>query len=673
MSSDFSTKNLQIECPYLDYLCLSFTHWSFLHIINLKKSFYAHSFSGEIFTQINFERMFFMCGIAGWLNFERDISDNEKIFNAMSDTIIRRGPDAGGAFISKNAALIHRRLAVVDLEGGAQPMYKTHNGREYIIVYNGEIYNSDELRHELTDSGIAFKTHSDTEAVLSSYIIWGNKCPEHLNGIFAFAIYDKYRRELFCARDRAGVKPFFYHLGNDGLIFGSEISTLLAHPSVPHTVDSKGIGEIFLIGPGRTPGRSAFSSISELKPGECAVYNKSGLKKQFYWKLSAAEHTDNADETAEKIRFLLTDSIKRQLVSDVPLCCFLSGGLDSSIISSVAAGEYRQSGMNLTTYSVDYVDNDKYFKANAFQPNSDDHYIDIMSNDIKSSHKKVVLDNNDVADALYPATLARSLPGMAEVDSSLLLFCREVKKTHTVAVSGECADEIFGGYPWYSNPDVLFSDDFPWSGNTQTKSKLISEKFLNFDPTEFVYQRYLETVRSAPKTGSESKIDSRIKEVTMLNLKWFMQTLLDRKDRMSMYSGLEVRVPFCDHRIMEYAYNIPWEIKALHGREKGLLRKAFEGILPDEIIKRKKSPYPKSHNPVYINNVIEKVITVLNDNSAPIWEIANRNFVKEILDTQGSAFSRPWYGQLMNFPQIMAYIYSINVWLKSFVVDIKNS
>ena len=476
-----------------------------------------------------------MCGIAGWLNFNSDISNNEKIFNAMSDTLVRRGPDSGGAYISKNVALIHRRLAVVDLEGGAQPMYKTYNEREYIIVYNGELYNSDDLRTELSEYGISFNSHSDTEVVLSSYIIWGDKCPEHLNGIFALAIYDKHRRRLFCARDRAGVKPFFYHMGNDGFIFGSEISTLLSHPSVPHTIDSNGIGEIFLIGPGRTPGHSAFSAIAELKPGEYAVYDESGFKKQAYWELKAAEHTDTPEETAEHIRFLLTDSIKRQLVSDVPLCCFLSGGLDSSIISSVAASEYQKSNHTLTTYSVDYVDNEKYFKANVFQPNSDDHYIDIMSKSIGSRHNKVILDNIDVADALYSATLARSLPGMAEVDSSLLLFCREVKKTHTVAVSGECADEIFGGYPWYSNPDVLFADDFPWSGNTETKSKLIGKKFLTFDPTEFVYQRYLETVKAAPKTGTESAIDSRIKEVTMLNLKWFMQTLLDRKDRMSMY------------------------------------------------------------------------------------------------------------------------------------------
>ena len=386
--------------------------------------------------------------------------------------------------------------------------------------------------------------------------------------------------------------------------------------------------------------------------------------------MSAFEHTDTAEETAEKIRSLVTDSIRRQLVSDVPLCCFLSGGLDSSIISSVASGEYKSDGKVLSTYSVDYVDNAKYFKANVFQPNSDDHYINIMCSDIGTKHTKVILDNNTVADALNAATLARDLPGMAEVDSSLLLFCREVKKTHTVAISGECADEIFGGYPWYSNPEVLFVPDFPWSGNTVTKSKLISRKLLNFDPTDFVYQKYIDTVNSAPKTGTESDIDRRIKEVTMLNLKWFMQTLLDRKDRMSMYSGLEVRVPFCDHRIMEYTYNIPWEIKAYQGREKGLLRRAFEGFLPDEIVHRKKSPYPKSHHPEYIANVTGKARKIIDNPSAPIWEIADRGFARELLETEGAAFSRPWYGQLMNFPQIMAYLYTVNVWLEYYNVNI---
>ncbi len=611
-----------------------------------------------------------MCGIAGWVDFKKDISNNSRIFDAMSETLERRGPDDAGAYISRNAVLLHRRLAVVDIENGKQPMYKSYAKNEYITVYNGELYNTEDIRAELSELGHKFTGHSDTEVLLTAYIEWKEKCVDKLNGIFAFAVFDKKKQSLFAARDRAGVKPFFFHKYDGGLIFGSEIKTLLAHPDVKPRVNRLGLGEIFLIGPGRTPGASAFEEINELKPGECLTFDKNEFKIKKYWTLKAAEHTDSFEETAEKIRLLLKDSIKRQLVSDVPLCCFLSGGLDSSIISATAAEKYREEGEVLTTYSVDYTDNAKYFKANSFQPNSDDYYIDIMKDAIGSRHRKVILDNDDVASALYDATLARDLPGMADVDSSLLLFCREVKKTHTVAVSGECADEIFGGYPWYLNPDVLFADDFPWSGNTNLKAKLISKELLNFDPVDYVYGRYLDTIKAAPKTGEESPIDSRIKEVTMLNLNWFMQTLLDRKDRMSMYSGLEVRVPFCDHRIIEYAYNIPWEIKAYKGREKGLLRKAFEELLPDEIIKRKKSPYPKSHHPRYIERVRQNVKELLNTPSAPIWEIANKETVKNLLETEAAEYTRPWYGQLMNFPQIMAYIYAINVWLDKYGVDI---
>lgn len=611
-----------------------------------------------------------MCGIAGWVDFKKDISNNSRIFDEMSETLERRGPDDAGTYISRNAVLLHRRLAVVDIENGKQPMYKSYAKNEYITVYNGELYNTEDIRAELSELGYKFTGHSDTEVLLTAYIEWKEKCVDKLNGIFAFAVFDKKKQSLFAARDRAGVKPFFFHKYDGGLIFGSEIKTLLAHPDVKPRVNRLGLGEIFLIGPGRTPGASAFEEINELKPGECLTFNKNGFKIKKYWALKAAEHTDSFEETAEKIRLLLKDSIKRQLVSDVPLCCFLSGGLDSSIISATAAEKYREEGEVLTTYSVDYTDNAKYFKANSFQPNSDDYYIDIMKDAIGSRHRKVILDNDDVASALYDATLARDLPGMADVDSSLLLFCREVKNTHTVAVSGECADEIFGGYPWYLNPDVLFADDFPWSGNTNLKAKLISKELLNFDPVDYVYGRYLDTIKAAPKTGEESPIDSRIKEVTMLNLNWFMQTLLDRKDRMSMYSGLEVRVPFCDHRIIEYAYNIPWEIKAYKGREKGLLRKAFEELLPDEIIKRKKSPYPKSHHPRYIERVRQNVKELLNTPSAPIWEIANKETVKNLLETEAAEYTRPWYGQLMNFPQIMAYIYAINVWLDKYGVDI---
>lgn len=612
-----------------------------------------------------------MCGIAGWLNYDENISRNERVIEKMWDTLRRRGPDSSGKYIEENVCLLHRRLAVVDIKNGNQPMIKTVGGKTYIIVYNGELYNTNRIREALEAENYEFEGHSDTEVLLYSYIEWGERCVERFNGIYAFAIYDKDERKLFFARDRAGVKPFFYNISGRDFVFGSEIKTLLENPCVSRDVSREGVAEVFLIGPGRTPGATAFCDVEELCPGWCGTFTESGLSVWQYWKLEAHEHTDSFDETCDKIRFLLEDSISRQLVSDVPLCCFLSGGLDSSIISSVAARKFREDGREkLVTYSVDYVDNDKYFQANSFQPNRDDYFIDLMVNDINSDHRKVILDNKSVANALDDAVLARDLPGMADVDSSLLLFCRAVKHTHTVVLSGECSDEIFGGYPWYHNPKVLNRDDFPWGGNTELKAKLISSELLTFDPNDFVRQRYLDTINSAPKLSGDSDVDRRIREMYILNINWFMQTLLDRKDRMSMYSGLEVRVPFCDHRILEYAYNIPWDVKSCGGREKGMLRRAFSGILPDEITERKKSPYPKTHNPVYMRAVTEKMKNVIKNPASPIFEIADRKNLESLVESGGSEFKVPWYGQLMDGPQILAYMYMINSWMQEYKVNI---
>ncbi len=613
-----------------------------------------------------------MCGITGFMNFGKRVSEDDlKILRAMGETLNRRGPDAKGEYHSEFAALCHRRLSVVDIEGGAQPMVKTMRGGVFAICYNGEIYNTEELRRELAASGYEFDGHSDTEVLLTSYIQWGEECVKKLNGIFAFTIYDSAKEQLFFARDGGGVKPYFYSTVGGGFMFASEIKALLEHPAVSRDVDKFGVAELFLIGPGKTPGRTAFRDVLELKPGFCGTFSREGLNIYPYFAIRAQEHTDSLNDTIYTLRTLICDSIKRQLVSDVPLCTFLSGGLDSSIISYVAAKEFGESDRGkLTTYSVDYEDNDKYFKKSFYQPNSDGYYINLMREFIGSDHKNVVLDNDDVGDALLDSVLARDLPGMADVESSLLLFCREVKKTHTVVLSGECADEIFGGYPWFTNKEMLAKADFPWSGNTKIKAGLVRDDILTLDPEEYVYERYRQTITEAPKTGLETPGDARIKEITMLNYKWFMQTLLSRKDHSSMYSGLEVRVPFCDTRILQYAYNIPWEMKGLAGREKGLLRKAFEGILPDEIVSRKKSPYPKSHNPVYTKNVENKVLDILSDKGSPIFEIVKYNKLKELIDTKAVMFTKPWYGQLMNYPQILAYMYMINEWLKTYAVNI---
>lgn len=608
-----------------------------------------------------------MCGIAGWLDWEKDISESDCI-SAMSESLRRRGPDESGIYVDKNVCLIHRRLVVVDPENGKQPMTFNFNDRKYTVVYNGELYNTDEIRRELEVLGYSFRGHSDTEVLLKSFVQWGKDCVNKLNGIFAFAVWDDSNKELFLARDRIGVKPLFFYFYNDGIIFASEIKTLLCNPIVKPVVDEVGLKEIFFMGPGRTPGNGVIKGVEELKPGEYMVFSKNKTIKNFYWKLQAKEFEDSLSVAIEKTRFLVTDSINRQLVSDKPLCCFLSGGLDSSIISKVASDYYRKENKTLCTYSVDYVDNEKYFKKNKYQPNSDLEYINIMVNYIKSNHKTVTLSNGTLANALYDSTLARDLPGMADIDSSLLLFCNEIKKDFTVALSGECADEIFGGYPWYHDREILFDETFPWSRSLNIRRNILKEGFLK-SGENYVQEKYLSTIKDVPKLNGESKLNTRMREMFILNIKWFMQTLLDRKDRMSMYNGLEVRVPFCDYRIVEYAFNMPWEIKALNGREKGVLREAMKGILPYEIIYRKKSPYPKTHNPVYMKAVSDKVKTILQDKTSVLSSILDYSKVVDLIENEEKV-NENWYGQLMRVPQIMAYIIQIDCWMKRYKIDL---
>lgn len=612
-----------------------------------------------------------MCGIAGWIDNNRNLMDEGEVIRKMTDTLVRRGPDAEGIYLKENVCLMHRRLIVIDPENGAQPMTIEKGGASYTIVYNGELYNTEELRDELLAFGHRFRGHSDTEVLLTAFVHWGEACIERLNGIYAFGVWNDASRTLFLARDRMGVKPLFFYSYPDGLIFGSEIKTLLANPLVRPVVDNDGLKEIFLLGPGRTGGNGLIRGVRELKPAEFLVYErKTGVKVRRYWRLKACEHTDDVGTTVEKTRCLVTDAVRRQLVSDVPLCCFLSGGLDSSIISKIASDEYRAGNKGrLHTYSVNYVDNRQYFKKSVFQPNSDEEYIRMMTDHIGSQHHEVILENEDLERHLADAVLACDLPGMADVDSSLLLFCREIKKEFTVAVLGECADEIFGGYPWYHNRDILSRDTFPWSHSLDLRLSILKPGLLK-DGGEYVRQRYSETVNAADTLPGDGEYEVRMRQMFMLNLEWFMQTLLDRKDRMSMYSGLEVRVPFCDHRLVEYAYNMPWSIKSLNGREKGIVRETMKGILPDGIIWRKKSPYPKTHNPRFLAAVKSSLQKVLDDPASPLLQLINRQKVQEIIDTDGKALTMPWYGQLMTGPQLMAYLVQVDIWMRTYKIEI---
>ena len=603
-----------------------------------------------------------MCAIAGMINLPFD----SQILDTFLSTMMHRGPDGTGSYMERGCCLLHSRLAIIDPLRGAQPMVLQWGNEEYVISYNGELYNTEELRNELLALGHDFLTHTDTEVVLHAYAQWQADCVNKFNGIFAFSVWEKRKRRLFLARDRMGVKPLFYMQYSGGFLFSSEMKTLLSYPDVPRELDREGAAQLILLGPGRMPGSGVFKNVQELMPGCCGYYCDKKWNWWKYWKLKDREHRDSFNETVEKVRFLVLDAIRRQMVSDVPIGTFLSGGLDSSLISSVCANRMMEKGTILNTFSVDYENNDKFFVPGKFQPNSDNSYIERMREYLNCCHHWTVLNSEDLVAEIENATIARDLPGMADVDFSLLAFCRKIRGEVKVALSGECADEIFGGYPWYRDPEVRAFQGFPWAQNTTQRAELLNPD-IKIDAKSFINDAYMQTVTQCDILPGTSPQEARMKEMVNLNQQWFMQTLLDRKDRMSMACGLEVRVPFCDYRIAEYLYGVPWEYKDYGNKEKGLLRHAMEGWLPNEVLWRKKSPYPKTYDPKYLDAVSAKLKHLLERSDAPIYGIVDKSALKNLLNTE---FVWPWYGQLMKLPQTIAYMLQINFWLEHYKVSI---
>ena len=603
-----------------------------------------------------------MCAIAGLIELRR----SQEIQQQMIATMLRRGPDDTGVYEHGPCCLLHTRLAVIDPANGHQPMILDWAGEHYSIAYNGEIYNTEELRQELHRLGHPFVTDTDTEVLLTAYAQWGQNCLDKLNGIFAFAVWEERRQRLFVARDRMGVKPFFYMCHEGGLLFASEIKTILAYPTVKAELDADGVSQVLLLGPGRMPGSGVLKGISELEPGCCGYYEDGRLTIRKYWRLLDREHKESFEETAEHVRYLVKDAIRRQMVSDVSIGTFLSGGLDSSLITAIC--EMNTTGAKLKTFSVDYENNDRYFVPGKFQPNSDAYYIRIMENYLNLDHHLTILTPEQLLGSIETATRARDLPGMADVDFSLLAFCGEIRKEVKVALSGECADEIFGGYPWYRDPEVRALDGFPWAQNTSQRIRFLHPAYAGkIDGEAFVQECYRQTIQESDILPGTDPQERRMKEMVNLNHRWFMQTLLDRKDRMSMYHGLEVRVPFCDHRIAAYLYGVPWQYKDHQGKEKGLLRYAMDGVLPREVLWRKKSPYPKTYDPRYMELVSGELKILLERPDAPVWQIIRMDTARELLTAE---YAWPWYGQLMKVPQTIAYVLQLNIWLSQYRISV---
>lgn len=611
-----------------------------------------------------------MCGIAGFCNFSIDFNDKrEDWHNTLIDmrrSIAHRGSDDVGEYLSEHVGLSHTRLSIRDLSNGRQPIVRVFDDKDYVIVYNGEIYNTDELVPELIKAGFIFETTTDTEVILYAYIHYGIDFVNRLNGIFAFVIWDGAAERLVLYRDRLGVKPLFYTVKDNTIVFGSEIKALFCFPGIKPELDMDGYREIFGIGPARTSGNGVFKGIREIRPGYYAIYSEDGLKSFKYWDIELKVHSDSYEETVEKVSFLVRDAIRRQMVSDVPVCSFLSGGIDSSIVTAVASDYLTERGAMLDTFSFDFKDNSLYFRSNAFQPERDRPFVDIMLENYNLNHTYLECDECLLVDLLYTAVIAKDLPGMADIDASLLYFCSLVKKTNKVALTGECADEIFGGYPWFYRDDLFWTDGFPWSNDIKTRTLLLSDDFTReLDLEHYVYARYTESLREVPCMDGESLISSRQKDIAYLNIRWFMQTLLDRMDRASMFSGLEARVPFADHRIVEYVFNVPWDMKYRDGVAKSLLREACRDLLPERLFLRKKSPYPKTYNPNYERLLADRFSEIINDPNSPVMSFIDREKAFSFMKTPAE-YGKPWFGQLMAAPQLMAYIIQVNYWLEKY-------
>ena len=543
-----------------------------------------------------------MCGIAGWISFERDLTLRRDVLDAMTATMACRGPDAGGTWVDRTAALGHRRLAIIDLVGGAQPMSLRLPEGEVVLVYSGEVYNFTELREELSRAGARFQTASDTEVVLRGYLHWGDRVAERLNGMYAFAIWDGRVGRLVLIRDRMGIKPLYIYPTSDGVLFGSEPKAILANPLADRTVDADGLREMFAFV--KTPRSALWRGLREVEPGTVVTVDGAGLHERRYWRLETRPHTDDRDQTVAQVRALLDDIVQRQLVADVPRCVLLSGGLDSSTITALAARQLAEEGKRVRSFAVDFVGQTEHFRPDRLRPTPDAPYVHDVVEHVGSEHADIMLGHRRLADpAVRRAVIrARDLPtGMGDMDASLYLLCKAIREHSTVALSGESADEIFGGYRQFHDPRVQGAHDWPWIVSDEFRFD-VSDTILNpdvkakLDVAAYRRSSYESAIAEIDHLPTETNHERRMRISCYLHLTRFLRHLLDRKDRLSMAVGLEVRVPFCDHRLVEYVYNTPWSLKTYDGREKSLLRGAARDLLPDSVLKRVKSPYPSTQD-----------------------------------------------------------------------------
>jgi len=579
-----------------------------------------------------------MCGIAGWVSFDRDLRGEQPTIDAMTETMSCRGPDGSGTWIAQHAALGHRRLAIIDLPGGTQPMSVDTPAGSVALIYSGETYNYSELRRELQSRGHQFRTDSDTEVVLHGYLEWGEGVAERLNGMYAFAIWDDREQKLVMLRDRMGIKPFYYYPTADGVLFGSEPKAILANSLAERTVTTTGLRELFAFI--KSPRHAVWEGMSEVEPGTLVTVTPGGLREHVYWQLETRPHPDDQDTSVGHVRELLDDIVSRQLVSDVPRCTLLSGGLDSSAMTALAAQQLGAEGKTVRSFAVDFVGQTENFVADDLRPTPDTPFVHDVAAKSGTQHQDIVLNSHELADPEVRAKVirARDLPmGMGDMDASLYLLFKAIREQSTVALSGESADEVFGGYKQFFDPQAREGGTFPWlvrhSEHFGDDANILTPETTEaLDLSNYVQDCYDQSVAQVQRLDGESDLEYQMRRMSYLHLTRFVRILLDRKDRASMAVGLEVRVPFCDHRLVEYVYNSPWSLKTYDGREKSLLRGATSDVLPKSVADRVKSPYPSTQDPKYAEKLQDNAKDILATPQHRVFDVVNRDWLRRAVE-----------------------------------------
>ncbi|EGC39439.1 hypothetical protein DICPUDRAFT_96549 [Dictyostelium purpureum] len=624
-----------------------------------------------------------MCGISGIVNWSININNKNQneIIKKMNDSIIHRGPDGEGFYFSNHALVAHRRLTIIDAEGGKQPMIYKKDGVDdhgnqlsssVVLSYNGELYNFQDLKIELEKLGHKFKTRSDTEVILLSYIEWGEKCLSKFNGVFAFAIYDERISSLFLARDRIGVKPLYYTIiGDDGntILFGSEIKVLLAHPSVKPYVDVEGLNNLFTMGPFKSPDNCIYRDIKSVpagnyinfkkiennKPNEkvninspsskCQEYTNFKMNIIEYWNLKSLKHTDNIEETTNKVLKLFKQSVEKQLVSDEPVGFLLSGGLDSSSIVAITSKEI-QPNSKLNTFSLSFENEESDFQEDYLHRDIDEPFSKLVSKDCSTNHKTVLINSkNNLFDLnIYKPLKAFDYPSIGNADTSMIQLFNEIKNDPSnckVILSGELSDEVFSGYTWFYDERVISNDIFPTLVGVELYNDynlyLKDEILEKLDYKNFKDRKFDELINQVPylmdedNVGEENQLQKKQRILSYFFIKNLGHYLLERKDRCSMSNSIEVRVPFGDHDLIEYCWNIPFDIKSIDNIEKGILRRSIGNLLPKEIQYRRKSAYPLSCDINFFYHLCDHMELVLNDSTSPIHQFIKPEPIYQIL------------------------------------------